>query len=131
LYVILQNIIMTQYNLKQGIKIFGDKGKEAILAELQQLYGRDVMSPIDKYDLTPEEQKGALRYLMFLKEKQCGAIKGRGCADGRSQRGYMTKVETSSPTIATKSLMLTCVIDAVKNELSRHATYPAPSCNLT
>jgi hypothetical protein len=46
---------MTQYNLKQGIKIFGDKGKKAVFTELQQLYNRDVMTPINKYDLTPEE----------------------------------------------------------------------------
>jgi hypothetical protein len=49
------------------------------------------MTPINKCDLTPEERKGALRYLKFLKEKRCGTIKGRGCTDGRSQRGYMTK----------------------------------------
>jgi hypothetical protein len=113
-HVILQSITMTQYNLKQGIKIFGDKGEKAVLAELQQLYDRDVMTPINKYDLTPEERKGALRYLMFLKEKRCGTIKGRGCADGRSQRGYMTKEETSLPTVATEALILTCVIDAIE-----------------
>jgi hypothetical protein len=45
-YVILQSIIMTQYNLKQGIKKFGDKGKEAVLTELQQLYDRAVMEPV-------------------------------------------------------------------------------------
>ena len=72
------------------------------------------MTPIDKYGLTPEERKGTLRYLMFLKEKRCGTIKGRGCADGRSQRGYMTKEETSSPTVATEALILTCVIDAIE-----------------
>jgi hypothetical protein len=113
-HVILQSIIMMQHNLKQGIKKFGDKGKEAVLVELQQLYDSDVMAPINKYDLTPEERKGALQYLMFLKEKRCGTIKGRGCADERSQRGYMTKEETSSPTIATESLILSCVIDAIK-----------------
>jgi hypothetical protein len=59
---------MTQYNLKQGIKQFGDAGKAAVLIELQQLYDRDVMSPVHKYDLRGEERKGALRYLMFLKE---------------------------------------------------------------
>jgi hypothetical protein len=37
-YIILQSIIMTQYNLKQGIKKFGDKGKEVVLTKLQQLY---------------------------------------------------------------------------------------------
>jgi hypothetical protein len=49
---------------------------------------------------------------MFLKEKRCGTIKGRGCADGRKQRLYKTKEETSSPTIRTESFMLSCVIDA-------------------
>jgi hypothetical protein len=75
-HVILQNIVMSQYNLKQGIKKFGDPGKAAVLTELPQLYDRHVISPVNKYDLTGEEQKGTLRYLMFLKEKQCGTIKG-------------------------------------------------------
>jgi hypothetical protein len=60
-HIILQSIIMTQYNLKQGIKKFGAKGKEAVLAELQQMYDLDVMAPVSKYDLTSEERKGALR----------------------------------------------------------------------
>jgi len=33
------------------------------------------MTPIDKYELTPEEQKGTLQYLMFLKEKSVGPSK--------------------------------------------------------
>jgi hypothetical protein len=72
------------------------------------------MKPVGKFDLTAEERKGALRYLMFLKEKRCGTIKGRGCADGRNQRDYMTKQETSAPTVATEALILTCVIDAIE-----------------
>jgi hypothetical protein len=51
---------------------------------------------------------------MFLKEKRCGMIKGRGCADSRSQQDYMTKEEASSSTVATEALMFTCVIDAVE-----------------
>jgi hypothetical protein len=105
-HVILQSIIFTQYNLKQGIIKFGDNGKAAVLVELQQLYGQSVMDPINKYNLTAEERKWALRYLMFLKEKRCGTIKGRGCADGWKQRDYMTKQETSSPTVATEALLL-------------------------
>jgi hypothetical protein len=110
----VQSIIFTQYNLKQGIQKFGDNGKAAVLVELQQLYDRSVMDPINKYDLTAEERKGALRYLMFLKEKRCGTIKGRGCADGRKQQDYMTKQETFSPTVATEALLLSCVINAVE-----------------
>jgi hypothetical protein len=113
-HVILQSIIMTQYNLMQGIKKFGYEGKQAVLTELRQLYDRDVMEPVSKYDLTPTERKGALCYLMFLKEKRCGLIKGRGCADGRKQRETMSKEDTSLPTVATESLMLTCIIDAIE-----------------
>jgi hypothetical protein len=69
---------------------------------------------VSKYDLIPAERIGALRYLMFLKEKRCGTIKGCGCADGRSQRKYMSKEETSSPTLATEALALTCVVDTIK-----------------
>jgi hypothetical protein len=49
---------------------------------------------------------------MFLKEKRCGKMKGHGCADGRKQQEYLTKEETSSPTVAIESVMLSCTIDA-------------------
>jgi hypothetical protein len=49
---------------------------------------------------------------MYLKEKRDGKIKGRGCADGRSQRVYTSKSETSSPTCSLAGLIITCVIDA-------------------
>jgi hypothetical protein len=49
---------------------------------------------------------------MFLKLKRTGDIKGRGCADGRSQRDYMTKEETSSLTVSIQDLILSCMIDA-------------------
>jgi hypothetical protein len=100
--------------MRQGIKKFGEQGKQVVLAKLQQLYDRDVMDPVNKYDLSGEERKGALRYLMFLKEKRCGTIKGRGCADGRPQHNYMTKDETVSPTVATEALILSCLIDAIE-----------------
>ena len=51
---------------------------------------------------------------MFLKQKQCGKRKGRGCADGRPQRESMSKEESSSPTVATEALILSCTIDALK-----------------
>jgi transcription elongation factor Elf1 len=51
---------------------------------------------------------------MFLKEKRCGTIKGRGCADGRKQRLYKTKEETSLPTVKNKALFLSCIIKAVE-----------------
>ena len=56
--------------------------------------------------------KMSLAYLMFLKRKRCGKIKARGCADGRSQREYITKLESSSPCVKTHALFLSCLVDA-------------------
>ena len=57
----------------------------------------------------------ALGYLIFLKEKRNGDIKGRGCADGRPQRLFKSKEETSSPTAITESIFITGLIDAQEN----------------
>ena len=51
---------------------------------------------------------------MFLKIKRNGDIKGRGCADGRKQREFISKEEASSPTVSTHPLMATCLIDAIE-----------------
>jgi hypothetical protein len=53
---------------------------------------------------------------MFLKQKGCGRINGRGCANGRKQRIYKTKEETSAPTVSVESLFLSCVIDANEHQ---------------
>jgi Reverse transcriptase (RNA-dependent DNA polymerase) len=98
--------------MKAGIRLFGEKGEAAVQSELSQLLERKVMEPMQVATLTYQEKKRALPYLMFLKEKRDGKIKGRGCADGRSQREYIGKEESSSPTVSTESVFLTSVIDA-------------------
>ena len=104
--------LFTQHSIKKGLRIFGDEGSAAVIKELKQLHDLKVIVPIDSKAMTREEKSKALQYLMFLKKKRCGRIKGRGCADGRKQRTYLSKEETSSPTVATESVYLSCVIDA-------------------
>ena len=48
----------------------------------------------------------------MIKEKRCGKIKGRTCADGRPQRDLYDKAETSSPTASSDAILLTLIIDA-------------------
>jgi hypothetical protein len=79
---------------------------------MKQLHDRGVIQPKLANMLTREEKRDSLWYLMFLKKKRCGRIKGRGCADGRKQRVYKTKEETSAPTVSIESLFLSCAIDA-------------------
>jgi hypothetical protein len=107
------DLFMTeQMSLKRGLKMFGKAGADALVAELQQIDYRECIKPTAASELTKQQKRDSLRYLMFLKQKRCGRIKGRGCADGRKQRVYKTKEETSSPTVSTEALFLTSIIDA-------------------
>jgi Reverse transcriptase (RNA-dependent DNA polymerase) len=112
LHATLESTVMTQYNMKKGIKLFGTAGTDAVLKELKQLHDKNTFEPKSADSLSQEEKSAALQCLMFLKEKRNGTIKGRGCADGRKQRLYTAKEDASSPTVAIESVMLSCVIDA-------------------
>jgi Reverse transcriptase (RNA-dependent DNA polymerase) len=107
--------LTAQMSAKKGLKIFGQPGADAIVAELQQVHYRRVVKPVMGNSLTKEQKRAALHYLMFLKQKRCGKIKARGCADGRKQRLWKTKEETSSPTVRTESVFISAMIDAREN----------------
>jgi hypothetical protein len=74
-----------QMSLKKGLKHFGKSGTDAIIKELQKLDYRDVIKPVPARSLTREQKHAALNYLMYLKQKRCGQIKARGCADRQKQ----------------------------------------------
>lgn len=111
-YEEMYSFMTEQMSAKAGLRVFGKAGAQAIMKELEQLLYCKVMRGRSADTLTPQQKKAALKYLIFLKEKRCGRIKGRGCADSPKQRLYKTKEETSSPTVSIESLMLSCVIDA-------------------
>ena len=56
---------------------------------MKQLHDHGVQIPVDAKKLSSGSKSTALEYLMFLKMKQDGPVKGRGCADGRKQRAYI------------------------------------------
>ena len=101
-----------QMSMKRGMREFGEEGYTAVRKEMQQLHDRKVMQSIKRKDLTPTQKREVLGYLMFLKKKRNGTVKGRGCVDGRKQRAYITKEESTSPTISTEAVFLTAVVDA-------------------
>ena len=105
-----------QYGFSKGLKVFGEEGRKAAIKELDEnLIGRNVVRMLPKKEVTKEVWKKSLAYLMFLKRKRCGKIKARGCADGRPQREYITKEESSSPTVSIYALFASCVIDAIES----------------
>ena len=100
------------YSLKKGIAKFGPRGRDAALKEMKQLHDRGCFQPISKAELTRLEKDRALESLIFLVEKKDGTIKARHCANGSTQRDYMSREDVSSPTVSTEALFLTAIIDA-------------------
>ncbi len=83
--------IMTQYNLKPGLRKFDKQGQTAAVKELTQLHVMDTWRPIHAEKLSREEKMKALSLLLFLKEKRTRDIKGRACINGAPQRDYIAK----------------------------------------
>jgi len=117
--------IMTQYNLKPGLRKFGKRGQTASVKELTQLHVMDVWRPIHMEKLSREEKMKALSSLLFLKEKRMGDIKGRAYINGAPQRGYIAKEEAVSPTVSTESTFITASIAAHKRRVIQ--CYDVPS----
>lgn len=113
--VVLANIMMSMaqtYSLKSGFRQFGKKGEDAAFEEMNQLHKRGCFDPKDASKLTQEEKRKALESLIFLTEKRDGRVKARTCANGSKQREWMSKEDTSSPTVNLQSIFLTCAIEA-------------------
>ena len=104
-----------QMSLKAGLHTFGDDSMKVVEKEMHQLHDRNMMMPVHKHCLTLEQHKEAVAYLMLLKRKRCGKIKGHECADGQKQRAYITKEESTAPTVTTEAAFLTAVIDAMED----------------
>ena len=104
--------VMTQLSMKAGLRAWGDKALSAVKSEMKQLHFRNNFLPKHWKDLTATQRRTVLESHLFLKEKRDGTIKGRTLAGGNKQRGYISKEDASSPTVASESVLLSCIIDA-------------------
>jgi len=78
--------------------------------------------------LTVEEKKKALRAINLIKEKRCGKLKGRACADGSVQRVYVPRDEASSPTLSLESLL--ALLITFGHEKRKVAVFDVPGAYL-
>jgi hypothetical protein len=95
------------YSLKQGIKKFGKQGIKAVHKEMKQIHDRVVFELISIEEMTKRERKRAMESLIFLTEKRDETVKARVCANGSTQRAYMSKEEALSPTAASEAIITT------------------------
>lgn len=101
-----------QYIVNKGLKLFGDRGKDAANKELKQLHDRECFAPILISELTPSEKKKAQEGIMFLTEKRDGTCKARAVYNGKPTREWHDKDDAASPTASLESIFLTAIIDA-------------------
>jgi hypothetical protein len=113
----IKNVVMglamaQQYHVNKGLKVFGERGREAVMKKMKQLDDLEVIQPRNWSELTAEQSRTTLPYLMFLTEKRDESVKARGCTDGSKQE--MDKENISAPVISTDALFITLVIDAME-----------------
>jgi hypothetical protein len=121
--------ILTQYNLKPGLRKFGTRGEKAALKEMTQLHIMDTWTPMDAGKLLREQRMRALSLLLFLKEKHTGDIKGRACINGAPQRAYIPKEDAASPTVSVESTFVTATIAAKERRKVRCYNVPSAFVN--
>jgi len=51
------HVMMTQLNIKQGLKELGEKVNEALLKALSQLHIREALLPLKREDMSHEQRK--------------------------------------------------------------------------
>ena len=96
-----------QVSVEGGIRRFGNKAVEARHCQSIRSSMTNRFLERDLQMNLPRNRKiKALNLITMVKQKRCGKIKGRACADGRKERRYITKEESTSPTIHLESLML-------------------------
>ena len=115
----------------KDIKKFGKKALKASLKEMQQLHERVAFEPISIKNMTLQERKRAVESLIFLVEKRNienpdkKELKARQCANGSTQRAYMSREEASSPASTIESVLIMTAIDA--KERCKVATIDVPT----
>jgi hypothetical protein len=79
-----------QYMLQKVLKVFGNKGHEASMKEINQLHKRTCFAPLKVKEMKPCERKKAQVALMFLTEKRDKSMKGRMVYNGKPTREWLS-----------------------------------------
>ena len=101
------NVCFTQISARKGIEQFRKLAVAAMLKEYKQLDDLLVFGAVSPEFMSKLKKKRALQAINLIKLKRCGKVKGRTCADGSVQRGYISKEDSLSPTISLQALFTT------------------------
>jgi hypothetical protein len=103
---------MQQLLVKSALREWGEDARAAGEKEVNQLHWRETFIPRQMSELTVEQRAKILQSHMLIGQKRTGETKARMVAGGNTQRGHVTKEESSSPTVSSKAFLLTLIVDA-------------------
>jgi hypothetical protein len=103
---------MQQMSLKAALKQWGSNAEMAGIKEASQLHWSNTFIPKQYLQLTNDEKTKVLESHMFVVKKRTRETKARLVGGGNKQRDYLTKEDSSLPAVATKSVLLTLIVDA-------------------
>jgi hypothetical protein len=103
--------LMTQMSLKAGLKEWDDQSFTAAHSEMKQLHFCKTFKPKYWREQIKAQRQNVLQSHMFLKLKRERKIMGRTVAGVNKQCDYISKEDASSPTVATESVVLSCIIN--------------------
>lgn len=86
--------------IHKSLKVFGKRGKKAVIKELKQLHDRTCFEPRLILELTVREKERAQQALLFLLEKRDGTVKGRNVFNGKPTREWLSREGAASPTVS-------------------------------
>jgi hypothetical protein len=79
-----------QFMLQKGLNVFGNKGHEASMKEIDQLHKRTCFAPLKEKEMKHSERKKAQMALMFLTEKRDKSMKGRMVYNRKPTREWLS-----------------------------------------
>ena len=91
--------------MKAGLKCFGEAEVDTILEEYMKLEEKGAFELVMSKNLKWEDKSKALRLLTMVKQKRCGKIKGRTCANGSKKKRYLKHKKLGEPKFDLTKLM--------------------------
>ena len=70
-------ILPSDFSLKQCIELFGNRAEKVTTNELQQIHDMGTYEPQDASQVSKQDKRDALEYILFITEKKDGGIKSR------------------------------------------------------
>ncbi len=108
-------MVMAPVSMKTALKKRSKATEQAITIKMKQLNWCNSYKPMHRHELTQAQKAHILKSHIFVEEKQDGKIKARKVVGGNKQQDYIMKEDVSSPMVSAEAVMLTCVINTLKD----------------